>query len=182
MEGNAIRESRAAFALATLVGAWFMLTLAMSFVAGANFGTLKPDRLRQADQVFGALEAGPPREQALRYVASELNRRYFALYGRVQVGLAVLAGLAVWRLRPARPALRFLIALCALAALDFLFHLVPAITELGRQIDFMPRDPKPPEVADFDRLHHLAVGIETSKLFLLLLVLLPLLWPRRRSG
>ena len=81
----------AASALLWLLGAWIALTAGVGHMAGANFGTLEPSALRDSDTVFAKLDEGDERRQALRYVASELNRRYFTEYGYVNIALSVAA-------------------------------------------------------------------------------------------
>ncbi len=149
-------------------GAWFAATVGMSYVAGANFGNLDPERLARSAEVFGAIPEGEERTLALRYVASELNRTYFSVYGYAQVALCVLAAIGTFLAAHRGRALQIVTALCVLLALVMTFHITPAIVEFGRTMDLVPRDPPPPGTEDFAALHDGAVGIETVKLLLLL--------------
>lgn len=150
-------------ALLWLLGGWFLLTLFVAYMAGANFRVLDPQALRNADEVYGAIPA-EDRRGSLRYAASELNRHHFLVYNATQTILAGAALLLfVLARRPWRTALvlhLFCLALCAV----FLFYFTPELAGRGRRIDFMRREPMPPEVRDFYRLHGLNVALEMAKL------------------
>ncbi len=150
-----------------LIGAWLALSVAMTAAAIVNFSRLKPDRLRDEGKVFAALGDVETRKVALRYTASELNRELFDLYGKSQIVVGLLALLAALFARRGR----FLLAILGIAFLStlvFEFWLVPAITEQGRIIDFLPREPKGPEVLEFDRLHLISERLDGGKMILLL--------------
>jgi hypothetical protein len=155
---------RATAALIWILGGWLFLSIAMAYVAGANFARLHPAALRDADAVYAAIPAGEPRRVALRYAASEMNRHLFALYNTVQLGLAAAALLALWRSRRGGRLGWTVLALCFLACLAFHFFFTPEMIERGRLIDFMPRDPEPEEVRSFHRLHRLNVVLEVAKM------------------
>lgn len=154
------------------VAAWWIATGFMSYVAGANFGALKVDRIR-ADDVFGAGFDPAHAELALRYLAGEINRILFTVYGWGQVALAALASVGVlFATRDSggvrRVVLRACVWISAALALLFLVWLVPTIVEAGQVIDFQPREPVTPERRAFDALHHVSVAVESTKLILLL--------------
>lgn len=152
-----------------LLGGWLFLTIAMAFVASANFRVLEPDQLRHADQVYAELSADQRRTD-LRYAASEINRYLFTVYSDVH---AVIAGLGLVLLFAARLAKKRLIlaatglGVCFVFALIFALWFTPTMVEAGRVIDFMPRDPEPPEVTHFFRLHRINVAMEMIKMLLL---------------
>lgn len=154
-------------ALLWLLGGWFVLTAGMGYIASANFRVVEPDGLRASADVFASLAEGEERRQALRYVASEINRHLFALYGWVNLACAVLS-VGLWFLagRPSRLVLGMLVA-CLAMAIPIAFYFPSALTELGREIDFLPRDPPPPEVVRFYDLHTIDVLLELAKLVLL---------------
>lgn len=150
------------------LGGWVFLTVVLGYVAGSNFRVLDPDRLRNADAVYGGFETPEERRLALRYAASELNRHYFVHFTLVQVGLGavslallVLSGEAgPWRATALSGAL--------LVSGFFATSLTPEIVERGRAIDFVAREPEPPpEVDTFYRLHALYLGLDGAKLLLL---------------
>jgi hypothetical protein len=95
--------------------------------------------------------------------ASELNRVFFEVWNRSQLvlgGLAVL--LAVWA-RSGRLVVVLLILATVLVAI-LQMALQPQLVELGRQLDFAPRDPPPPGLDDFQRYHGLYFGAESLRL------------------
>jgi hypothetical protein len=159
--------SRGRGLLLWLLGAGFVLTLAMGYVASANFKVVEPDDLRNSDQVFSALEEGETRRMALRYVASELNRHFFALYARVHTVLfaGALAVFLVSRLQ-SRTILVGLVY-CNLLSMLYLVWFLPVLVEKGRAIDFLSRDPVPPEVKAFYAVHGVNIVMELVKLGLL---------------
>ena len=148
------------------LGAWFFLSVAMAYVAGSTFATMKPDRLRRADEVFSKLDATTERPRALKFVAAELNRRFFLHYGNAQLAIGLVALILATRTRRRLPLL--MIALAFALAVFFRLHLIPEATTLGRAIDFLPRQPMTPERARFDNLHRLSTGSEVIKMVFLL--------------
>jgi hypothetical protein len=45
-------------------------------------------------------------------------------------------------------------------------YVVPETIRLGRLLDFVPREPAPPEAAPFWRLHHTYTGLDMLKFLL----------------
>jgi hypothetical protein len=45
-------------------------------------------------------------------------------------------------------------------------YVVPETVRLGRLLDFVPREPAPPEAAPFWRLHHTYTGLDMLKFVL----------------
>ena len=151
------------------------MTVAVGFLASGNFRVLDSERLRQADTVYADIPAGEKRRLALRYAASELNRYYFAVYSKVQLVVAFAALVLLWLSRQRSRLVIIGVAAAAVSAVLVAFWLSPALTELGRQIDFMPRDPEPPEVARFYKLHGIDVAMEMAKMVVLAAVSLLLI-------
>ncbi|MFT7616873.1 MAG: hypothetical protein ACI97A_000503 [Planctomycetota bacterium] len=148
------------------LGGWLFLSISMAYIAGSTFVSLKPETLRNANVVFDAVEAKTARPQALRYIASELNRRFFRHYGVFQCVVGALTLLLVF-LTQKRAA--FFMVLCAFAlALFFHFHLIPNATELGREIDFTPKEPVTAARESFDALHRMSTRSEGLKMLLIL--------------
>ncbi len=149
-----------------LLGGWLFLSISMAYVAGSTFSTLKPNRLRRANEIFSQLEAETARPQALRYVASELNRKFFLHYGNAQLALGLCAVLLLLKSRR-----RWAIVAATLAfllALVFRFYLIPEAVEVGRAIDFTARDVLTDERLRFNNLHRASTTIEGIKMFLIL--------------
>ncbi|MCB9897398.1 MAG: hypothetical protein H6825_05295 [Planctomycetes bacterium] len=162
------------------LGVWCALSFAMGFVATGNFHVVEPAALRNSTEIYAAIPLeGDARRMALRYVASELNRFFFARYDLANVALAALCTWLVFLL-PRRKSQIALVA-CLLVALASAFWLTPTIVELGRQIDFMPRDPKPPEVVRFYELHGVSISLGLLQLALALGVAIGLLREPREA-
>lgn len=153
-----------------LLGGWFFLSVSMAYIASANFRVLDTEHLRQADQVYAEIPAGEERRRDLRYAASEINRYLFSVYSAVHVVVAAAAFALLWLVplpRRRRLWMTAALGLCLLFALVFVAWFTPAMIELGREIDFMARDPAPPPVLRFFRLHQVNVTMEMIKLALL---------------
>ena len=159
-----------------VMGAWVMGSMCMSLVATQNFYTV--DRLL-ADQSSAAFTAmvqklgQPAARELLRYLSSELNRLYFQMWNVAQVVLGVGA---LWLSRPSAAgakadglALKSIVAMLAIVVL-MLVYLTPAIVSLGRDLDFVPREPAPPGMSRFWVLHAAYTSLEMLKLALGLLV------------
>ncbi len=138
----------------------------MSIVATQNFYTV--DRLL-ADQGHGAFAAmvqklgQPAARELLRYLSSELNRLYFQIWNVVQIALGAIA---LWLLAGSRKqdaAFNCVAAMFAVVIL-MLVYLTPAIVSLGRELDFVPRDPAPPGMSRFWVLHAAYTSLEMLKL------------------
>jgi hypothetical protein len=153
-----------------LLGGWIFLSVTMAFVASANFRVLDPAHLRQADQIYAEIPAGAERLRDLRYAASEINRYLFSVYSSVHLVVAAAAFALLW-LVPMPPRRRLWITaslgLALVFAVVFAAWFTPTMVALGRAIDFLPRDPAPPEVVRFYQLHGVNVTMEMLKLALL---------------
>jgi len=145
----------------------------MWFVAAASFSTV--DRvLRDSNPQFAevARQLGKDKTRVwLRFLASEINRTCFHAYGWAQVVLGVLLVLALLRQTP-RDTVGLLIAGAMLVLVLVLTLIVTSkIMALGRSIDFVPRDPPPPEMARFRKLHAVFTGLDGFKLLAALALL-----------
>ena len=149
-----------------LLGMWLGLTVAMWYAAAGSFSTVRrvlEGRHREVNEAMELLGTEWTR-LVLRHLTSEINRTYFHAYGWAQIALAVLL-LAVLAMQKPRDHVSLFIAggmFLAVAVLTF--YLTPQITELGRQIDFVPRDPPPPEMGRFRLLHGLYTGLDGAKM------------------
>jgi len=94
--------------------------------------------------------------------SSELNRVFFEAWNRAQL---VLGGLAVLLAVLGRTGRLSIVLLTTATALVGVIHLVlePQIVELGRQLDFLPRDPAPPILEDFQRYHGIYFATESVR-------------------
>lgn len=163
---RAAAGGRGARVLLLLLGAWMTSIVTMALLASGTFHVVEPARLANAETIYADIPEGEPRRMALRYVASEVNRFFFRRYDAVHIALAVMCCALVLRGPVRRKSMVALVACLAISIAATLW-LTPSIIELGRRIDFLPRDPLPPDVAEFFRLHRMSVTGELTKLALL---------------
>lgn len=146
-----------------LVAVWLTGTLIMTFVATQNFRTV--DRILErptpeAESKLKALDHDAMR-MVLRHLSSELNRLYFMTWNSIQLVLAVVV-LALMVRGGSR--LETGLALAMLAIVVALLGGTFRIIELGRTIDFVARNPVPPEVVKFGKMHAVYGVLEVVKL------------------
>ena len=99
----------------------------------------------------------------MRYLVSELNRFYFGVGGWIELILGVLVlALAVVGLRQRKFILGFSLMLAVVTLMDF--YITPRITQVGRSLDFVPRQPAPPGMAEFGILHAAYSLLDLAKL------------------
>jgi hypothetical protein len=143
--------------VASLLGAWFALTLFMAAVATQNFRAVDRLLAAPAPEAAESLRALGPEgaRRLLRYQASELNRFFFRRSEEAQLALWVVV-LIVARDRWTR-----MLGSAVLVALlvEFLF-LTPRIISLGRAMDFAPASALRPL---FWRLHGAYSTLELVK-------------------
>lgn len=136
-----------------LSGAWIGALFLSWAVASATFRTAEtvaalPSGTGAGDHV--ARVPAETRRPLFRHLASEVNRWMFGRFGWAQLAVAAVLAVAVW---PLGGAARWLalasLVIVAVQGLGF----GPAILELGRSVDFVPR-PLPPDVGRrFGMLH-----------------------------
>ena len=166
-------------ALAVL-GAWIGITVAMWFAATGSFRTV--DRVLEtanARSGEGAQPVSPDQTRlTLRYLASEINRTYFRAYGCAQLVLGTALFVLILRQTP-RDAASLALAggMLALAA-ALTLYLTPEIVAVGRQLDFVPRNPVPPGMARFRALHAAFTALDGAKLLSGFALLARLVWAR----
>jgi hypothetical protein len=160
-----------------VIGGWLMGSVCMSVVATENFYTV--DRLLTASSngpftVMVQKLGQPAARELLRYLSSELNRLYFQMWNVAQI---VLGALALWLVAGSKgqdpayargagafgPAVKGIVAMLAIVVL-MLAYLTPQIVSLGRELDFVPRDPPPPGMSRFWVLHAAYTSLEMIKL------------------
>ena len=153
-------------------GAWLMGSICMSVVATENFYTSIACSRLAPNAAFTAMVqklGQPAARELLRYLSSELNRLYFQMWNVAQLVLGVAA---LWLLAGSRKqdqAGKCILAMLAIVVL-MLVYLTPAIVSLGRELDFVPRDPAPPGMSRFWVLHAAYTSLEMLKLAVGLLV------------
>lgn len=139
-------------------------TVFMWMVAAKNFAIVERILESPAEGFAATVSSLSPEELrlALRYQASEVNRLFFEGWGMLQPPLALLVMLLAWRSGNSR----LIVAVTAAMLLITVFlqlYVVPETVRLGRLLDFVPREPAPPEAAPFWRLHHTYTGLDMLK-------------------
>ena len=158
--------------MAFLLGGWLVGMVVVAFVAAHNFFMVDHLLESPASTEYRAefqkrltpLTPGDARV-VLRYLSSELNRFYFRVWegtelvlGATLLALAVKSGRDRWFTR----------GVSAMLAVSLLmtFYLTPQVVEIGRVLDFVSRDPPPPELGRFGALHAAYSALDLLKLLL----------------
>ena len=137
------------------MGAWLCGTLITSVVATENFYTVDRLLTQSTNPTFSSQVdrlGHPQARELLRYLSSELNRLYFQLWNATQLALGVVALWLIGRNPAAAKARLGVMGMLGVVVLMILW-LTPEITSLGRGLDFVPRDPRPPALSRFWILH-----------------------------
>jgi hypothetical protein len=159
---------------------WLSGIVFSAVVATQNFWTI--DRLiasspnpafRDAIDKLGA----PLGRDLLWYLSSELNRLYFQYWNLAQLPVGLLALWLIVKLPVDKRAVWGIVAMLAIV-LFLTAVLTPPIVSIGRNLDFVPRDPPPPELRKFGLLH---TAFTVSTFINLILGVLVTLW-MQRSG
>ena len=107
--------------------------------------------------------------------AAEQNRVIFHYWNSTQIVLAALALIMAIRWR-AHWLPTALLALALGLAVLVHFGLEPQIVDLGRQLDFIPRDPPPPMLEPFQQAHRNYFIAEIARLIVVLLAATLVFW------
>ena len=137
------------------MGVWLGGSVFITVVATQNFFTI--DRLLEqpGDGAFNALVTtmkSPTARELMRYVSSELNRLYFQYWNILQLVVGIVALRLVSPLPGSKHA-TWGIAAMLFAVLFLMVFITPPLIRIGRELDFMPRDPAPPQMRTFGLLH-----------------------------
>ena len=154
-------------ALLFVLGLWLGATVFMWLVATQNFAVVEAIR-GSGNAGFSAAASGLSPENlrlVLRHQASEINRLFFNGWGMAQLPIALVAIVLARRAKLSRAPL-LLIAAMAVIVAALQAYVVPETIRLGRLLDFVPREPPPPESAPFWRLHHAYTGLDMLKFLL----------------
>ncbi len=148
-----------------ILSAWLAMTVCMWFAASGSFRTVARVLERSNPQFADAAKSmsADQTRVVLRYLTSEINRTYFRAYGWAQLALGGLLLVLLARTPRNTRDLAIVGAMLALAAVLTLY-ITPEIVALGREIDFVSRDPAPPEMARFRALHGAFTGLDGAKL------------------
>lgn len=140
-------------------------TLGMWVVATSNFRAVDRVLNRPSEPAAAVIATVPEaaRRPLLRYLASELNRLFFRVWGAAQLLLAAGVLLLLARQSP-RNATDITIAAVLLGLVLILVAVItPPIVSIGREMDFLPRHTPPPQMAVFGRLHAAYSGLDLLK-------------------
>jgi hypothetical protein len=136
-----------------VIGLWMGLLVASWAMASASFRTvdrlLGPDARAELQARLSPL-AGDDRRAVLRHVAAEANRWMFRTWAVMELVLGAVLVALCWRLGAAARALALALAVVVVfqsAAIG------PAIAQLGRSLDFVPRPLTPADGRRFGLLH-----------------------------
>src|SRR3989442_8512731 len=128
------------------MGVWLAGNVMVAVVAAENFYTVDRLLARSTNRVFASEVARvghPETRDLLRYLSSELNRRYFQLWNATQVAIGLLVLWLIARGPSAARARWGVLGMVGLVALTIVW-LTPEIVSVGRSLDFVPRNPAPP--------------------------------------
>ena len=176
---------RARALLILVLGLWLGGSLVVGAVTSYNFAgfadLFERNPALAAQAGFDPADTEAKKTSLLWVHASELNRVFFDYWNRAQLVLGVLALVLALLSRSGRlvPALLFVaVILVALVR----FGIEPQVVALGRELDFAPRIPPPPQVEPFQSLHGLYFSAELLRLALVALAaaLLVLRGPKSR--
>jgi Domain of unknown function (DUF4149) len=157
-----------------ILALWIGINLSVWFTATRTFSTVDHVMKARNSKFSRAVEpisAGNVRE-TLRYLASEINRTYFRAYAWAQIILGLILFVLVWRQSPRSALDAALVGGMLVIALTVSFILTPWISSLGRALDFVPRNPAPPEISRFWMLHGAFTGLDGIKLLAGILLLI----------
>jgi hypothetical protein len=153
-------------ALAALLGAWLMGSVIAFAVAPTNFRRVDELLAGSDNATFRALVervgAADTRE-LLRYLASELNRVLFTGWNVAQAAIGALVVALAWRALSGSRSLRALALSASLIVVVLLSVFTPWIIDVGRSLDFVPRQPPPPQLARFQLLHVAYTALDMIK-------------------
>ena len=164
---------------AFLLGALFLGSLFMAYVATENFQTVSqilkspPPEVDRMIKSLGAEDA----RALLRYLAGEENRLFFQTWevAELTMGVALVAFLILGMKRKLLAG--FAAGVVILAAFQH-FQITPELVWQGRSIDFAASNSTARE--HFMKLHAAYGMIEVVKLLLLVATAAPLFWRTRR--
>jgi hypothetical protein len=154
------------------MGAWLAGNVIVAVVAAENFYTVDRLLAGSTNRVFASEIARVGQGEArdlLRYLSSELNRRYFQLWNVAQLTIGLLV---LWLIARGSsiPRARWGVLGMVTAVIVAAVWLTPEIVSVGRSLDFVPRNPAPSLLRWFWTLHGLYTVLEGCKLVLGLMV------------
>jgi hypothetical protein len=149
-----------------ILSAWLTMTLCMWFAATGSFGTVRRVLQGGNPQLVETTRSLSPDQTRLvmRHAASEINRTCFRAYGWAQLALAAILLMLLLHPTPRDTAALIAVGIMTAVVAALTFYVTPEVIALGRQIDFVPRDPAPPEMSRFRMLHGAFTVLDGLKL------------------
>jgi hypothetical protein len=141
----------AVFGMAALLAG----TVFIAIVATQNFYTIDRLLAAQPNPAFGTAvnKLGVPEARELmRYLSSELNRLYFQYWNLAQLPIGIFVLWMIVRLPDSQRAKWYVVAMLGIV-LVLTVVITPRMLYVGRELDFVPRDPQPPGLRTFGLLH-----------------------------
>ena len=152
----------------------------MMVMATQNFYTIDRLLADSPNDVFKSTAdamANPTAREMLRYLSSELNRLYFQYWNLAQLVIGVVALWLVSSLPESKPAMWEIVSMLLVVVFLMVF-ITPPLVRIGRTMDFIPRDPVPPQMRTFGLLHATYTVLMVINLVLGILVTL---WIQREQ-
>ena len=139
-----------------VLGIWLGGSVILGTMVGYNFSGISDlfERNPKLQQHAGFTvdDIAAKKTSLLWAHSSELNRVYFEAWNRVQLVLGALS-VVLALLGSARRLPIVLLVLATTLVAVTQWTVQPMIVELGRQLDFLPRDPAPPVLEAFQHYH-----------------------------
>lgn len=139
-----------------VLGIWLGGSVILGAVVAYNFSGIEDLFARnsrlQAHAAFSLDDTDVKKTSLLWVHSSELNRVFFEVWNRIQLVLGALTVvLAIWSSVHRLPIVLLLVAAALVGFTHWAFE--PKLVELGRELDFLPRNPPPPQLEPFQRYH-----------------------------
>ncbi len=170
--------------LVLFLGAWLGGSIVVWGVVVYNFAGI--DHMLSRNPALSERAGFDPADEEGRKTSviwvhsSELNRVFFESWCTAQLVLgaaSLLVAFAVGRGAVIAP-----LAVAAALVVYQTWFLVPDIVELGRALDFAPRDPPPPELAEFGKRHGLYLGVDMTRVVAVAVAAVAAIWGGRTGG
>lgn len=165
------------------MGIWLMGNIGLAVVATTNFAVVDHVLDDSGNLIFhGIVEriGGDTARELLRYLASELNRLYFQLWNVIELPIGVLTLAFMVRAGVPSRARWCVVGMLAIAMLTLVW-LTPQIVSVGRDLDFVARDPVPPQLRTFGLLHAGYTVLNVVKLILAAVAIALFSWNALRN-
>lgn len=158
-----------------LLGLWLGGSIFLVAVVTYNFVGIEPALTANPELAaragFNPSDEAAKKTSVIWVFASELNRAIFTGWNVVQLVLGLLVLVGIFLRCPRREAM--ISASLALGiVLVLTFYMAPELVDIGRSLDFKPRNPAPPQLGKFETLHRVYSGLATAKIVLLIVTAL----------